>query len=89
MEFMQFVITGITFLTATSGAVWWLYRKAIKPFVVRLTAMVELVEAQLTPNHGSSLVDRVNQTQKGVARLESNHDNLDKRVKVLENARNN
>jgi len=84
MEFMQFIITLIAFSTAVGGASWWLYHRIIRPLHDRLVAAAELIEAQLTPNHGSSLIDKVQATQKSVNHLERQFENIEKRVQVLE-----
>ena len=49
------------FLTALVVAAGWMYRKVLRPVHKAVMAMSDIVEAQLTPNHGSSIVDRVAQ----------------------------
>lgn len=65
-EWLPYVSTALAIL----GALWGFYRRALRPALRTLAAVHELAEAQLQANGGSSLVDRVADTQARMAVLE-------------------
>ena len=76
LDLSQNTITIFGALVAFGGFLLWAYRRVLRPIHKAVMAMSEIVEAQLTPNHGSSLVDRV-------ARIAPNHEAAETHWKAL------
>lgn len=64
-------------LTGIVAVLGWAYIHLLKPVKKAVMAMAEIVELQLQPNHGSSLVDRV-------AQIGPNHQAAETHWKSLE-----
>ena len=48
---------------AGGAVVAWLHRRALRPTIRRLDAWGALIQAQLSVNHGGSLVDKANRVE--------------------------
>ena len=55
---------------AVGAAILWMYRKLLKPSVLMLIALQELVEFQFKPNGGTSLVDKIDKIEKRLHKIE-------------------
>jgi hypothetical protein len=71
------IITVATALGLLGAVARFIWRRAMVPFIEIQNAAAEVIKLQLTPNHGSSLVDKVN-------RIEGNHQEAQRHWENLE-----
>jgi len=55
---------------AVGAAMLWIYRKLIRPSVLMLIAVQDIVEYQFKPNKGHSLIDKINSIERRLEKIE-------------------
>lgn len=58
--FAESIAAVIAAIAAAGGALVWLHRRMLRPVVQRWDAAIDLINSQLMPNGGGSLIDKVN-----------------------------
>lgn len=58
------MIVILTALAGLGGAMFWIYKKVIKPAVTTIDALNEIVSYHLKTNGGRSLLDKVNRMER-------------------------
>ncbi len=76
-DYASSIITIAAALGVLATAGRYIWRRALQPFIEVQNAAAEIIKAQLTPNHGSSLVDKVN-------RIATNHQEAQRHWEGLE-----
>lgn len=59
VQFGSDAVFVVSALGVIGGAMAWTHRRVYRPMMKRFDAGMSLIEAQLSPNHGSSLLDLV------------------------------
>jgi hypothetical protein len=96
-DFLQTYASTIITVGAALGLLGagarFIWHRAMQPFIEVQNAAADIIRAQLTPNHGSSLVDKVNkiegnhqEAQRHWENLESVQGQLVKRLEKIEQA---
>lgn len=67
-------------LATAAGAIW----RWVLPFMRSVLAIHDLVEAQLSPNGGGSLVDKVTRTDEAVTEMKGDMADMKERVAAIE-----